>query len=193
MHLSVISNPTSPPDQLSSELEPMSTSEDEDLANNNECSTADTAAEHSSLSASSSTTDSDLSSNLNFGYFENGNLNDLSSADTEEAEELIRKAAQALLDRTPLRARQLAQSRSLHSIRTHAPAHLPQSAADYNLQYSLSGRSKTLVRGAHFPSSINKKRFALESHQVSLCSSRLIHDVHLQFFLAFPSMALPLH
>ncbi|XP_022643359.1 uncharacterized protein LOC111242798 isoform X3 [Varroa destructor] len=133
MHLSVISNPTSPPDQLSSELEPMSLSEDEDLANNNECSTADTAAEHSSISGSSSTTDSDLSSNVNFGFYQNGNLNDLSSGDTEETEELIRKAAQALLDRTPLRARQLAPSRSLHSIRNHIqPQPLPPT--DYSRQ-----------------------------------------------------------
>ncbi|XP_022643357.1 uncharacterized protein LOC111269458 isoform X1 [Varroa jacobsoni] len=145
MHLSVISNPTSPPDQLSSELEPMSLSEDEDLANNNECSTADTAAEHSSISGSSSTTDSDLSSNVNFGFYQNGNLNDLSSGDTEETEELIRKAAQALLDRTPLRARQLAPSRSLHSIRNHIqPQPLPPT--DYSRQRPCNEREEIRQR-----------------------------------------------
>lgn len=66
MHFAVISNPASPPDQerstSTSDLEPMSISEDEDIANNNE------------TSLSSSTTESDLSSNLNFGLYGNGEL-----------------------------------------------------------------------------------------------------------------------
>ncbi|XP_018494511.2 uncharacterized protein LOC100899921 [Galendromus occidentalis] len=128
MHLSVISNPTSPPDQISSslELEPMSTSEDEDIANNNEHET------HSSLSASSSTTDSELSSNLHMAYFDNGNLNELASNEAEETEELMRKAAQTILDRTPQRARQISQSRSLHSMRTAPPEYPEQNSSKFH-------------------------------------------------------------